>query len=273
MTSTQTLHGTRSPIDIIAIPAFEDNIIWLLRQGSMCIALDPGEANPLLAVLSAPGVHLAALLITHHHADHCGGLPDIIAHYPVPIYGPAQENIEGITHPLSGGETLHLPGIDLALTVLAVPGHTRGHLAYLLGRSTDRPPALFCGDTLFGAGCGRLFEGTPSQLLDALTRFSALPPDTLIYCAHEYTLRNLGFARAVEPHNSAIAQRTAADSARRDQGLYTLPCPLSLEQATNPFLRCTHPDVIHAVSSFLGHRPASLLETFTALRAWRDVFS
>ncbi|MEI7429361.1 MAG: hydroxyacylglutathione hydrolase [Betaproteobacteria bacterium] len=251
--------------EIIRIPAFKDNYIWLLRKGASAAVVDPGDAGPVLEVLQREGLILTSILVTHHHADHQGGVKDLLAHYPVEVFGPASESITGITQPLSGGETIRLIPLEAEFKVLAVPGHTLGHLAYY---GCD---SLFCGDTLFAGGCGRLFEGTPAQMFDSLTRLSALPEDTAVYCAHEYTEANLRFALAVEPRNKLLRNRVDEVLVARAKGWATVPSALALERATNPFLRCGKPDVIAAAHSRGSHSEAPV-DVFTALREWKNGF-
>lgn len=250
-------------LDIDFIPAFKDNYIWLLRRGSRAVAVDPGEAAPVLARLQDGGLQLDAILVTHHHADHQGGVAELLRQGQVPVFGPASESITGRSQPLSGGERIRVLGEECE--VLAVPGHTAGHVAYCLaGR-------VFCGDTLFGGGCGRLFEGTPAQMAASLARLAALPDATLIHCAHEYTAANLRFALAVEPGNAAVAARIAAVEACRQAGRPSVPSTLAEEKATNPFLRCAEPAVIAAAQR---RQPEAVdpVAVFAALRAWKDVF-
>lgn len=249
--------------DVSFIPAFKDNYIWLLSRGRSAFVVDPGEAAPVLTRLEADGLRLEGILITHHHADHQGGIAELKARYQPEVFAPAKESITGCTCPLDGGERIEVLGETLA--VMAVPGHTLGHIAY------HAPGRLFCGDTLFGAGCGRLFEGTPAQMAASLASLAALPDETLVYCAHEYTEMNLRFALAVEPENLALRQRVARVAAQRAAGLPSVPSTLAEEKATNPFLRCTEPAVIEAG---LQHAAADRSETavFTAIRGWRNVF-
>ncbi len=249
---------------VTAIPTFRDNYVWAIHNDQSAILVDPGEAAPILTWLEARQLHPVALLITHHHADHVGGIREITAHHEVPVYGPASETIPGGTHPLRGGETVQIRELGLAFQALATPGHTLGHLCYF-GHG-----ALFCGDTLFSCGCGRLFEGTPKQMHASLTRIKALPSDTLLYCAHEYTLDNLDFALMVEPGNSALHKRLAQVQELRKQGKPTLPVSLGTEIATNPFLRFDEPSIAVAATQHAGYPIQPGLATFATVRAWKD---
>lgn len=249
--------------EISLIPAFKDNYIWLLSRGRQAFVVDPGDAAPVLQRLTTDGLELSGILITHHHADHQGGIAELLRHRACDVFAPADESITGRTRPLRGGERLEVLGTSVE--VLAVPGHTLGHLAYLA------PGALFCGDTLFGAGCGRLFEGTPAQMSDSLARIAALPDETRIYCAHEYTQMNMPFAQAVEPDNAAVQARLHKVSAMRAAGLATVPLLLGEEKLTNPFLRCDQPAVIAAARAH-GATDDAPVAVFAALRAWRNIF-
>ncbi|MDP3639410.1 MAG: hydroxyacylglutathione hydrolase [Azonexus sp.] len=257
---------------ISPIPAFKDNYIWLLTLGSRAFVVDPGDAAPVLARLEADGLRLEGILITHHHADHQGGVAELKARYQPVIFAPAKESITGTTHALSGGECIEVLG--QMVQVIAVPGHTLGHLAYYASG------VLFSGDTLFGAGCGRLFEGTPAQMLASLEHLAALPDETLVYCAHEYTDVNLRFAQAVEAANSAVQLRVLKVAALRTAGLPSVPSTLAEEKASNPFLRCAEQAVIEAA---LQHAPIqgdcvggavnrSKEAVFAAIRGWRNTF-
>lgn len=249
--------------EILLIPAFKDNYIWLLVRDGRAAVVDPGDAAPVMARLEALQLRLETILITHHHADHQGGVAELVARWHPRVFGPAEESITGCTDPLSGGEMIDILGEHVA--VLAVGGHTRGHIAYYV------PGALFCGDTLFGAGCGRLFEGTPAQMSASLDRLAALPDDTLIYCAHEYTEANLRFALAVEPHNAALRERVERVATLRAAGRSSVPSTLGEEKTTNPFLRCNEPAVIEAAQAHAAV-DTSKVAIFAAIRSWRNSF-
>jgi hydroxyacylglutathione hydrolase len=257
--------------EILALHAFDDNYIWLLRAGGYVAVVDPGDAKPVLDYLERSGDRLCAILATHHHGDHVGGLAEILARFPVPVFGPGMENIPGVTEPLAGGERIELPELAIEFEVIAVPGHTRGHIAYY-GSSLVADGAVFCGDTLFGAGCGRLFEGTAAQMQDSLAKLAVLPAPTLVYCAHEYTQSNLRFARAVEPCSIAVQQRSENVARDRAAGRATIPTLIHIELETNPFLRWDVPAVRAAAANRLGHIPADAVETFAAIREWKNRF-
>ncbi|MCL2298462.1 MAG: hydroxyacylglutathione hydrolase [Proteobacteria bacterium] len=255
---------------IIPVCAFADNFIWLIHDGRHAVAVDVGDATPLLERLDALNLTLSAVLCTHHHADHVGGNAALVARCPAPVYGPENERIPARTVPLRGGETLVLPGLEIPCRVLAVPGHTLGHLAYAI--ETPEGTALFCGDALFSAGCGRIFEGTAAMMWQSLSALATLPETTRIYCGHEYTLSNLRFARAVEPDNAALIAREAAVRALREAGKPSVPSTLAEERATNPFLRVDVPAVQAAVRAYSGLPCVTAPETFAVLRTWRDDF-
>ena len=252
-------------LDITAIPALRDNYIWLIRHGRFAVVVDPGDATPVIELLDREQLALAAILITHHHQDHQGGVATLQARYGAAVFGPAKESITGISRPLIGEETIRLDALGVSFDVFAVPGHTLGHLAFY------GDGCLFCGDTLFGAGCGRLFEGTPSQMHTSLNRLAALPGATRVFPAHEYTASNLRFAQAVEPQNRQIQQRIEEVAALRANNRASLPSSIDVERSTNPFLRCDQPAVIAAARQ---RQPAAMtpIDVFTAIRAWKDVF-
>jgi hydroxyacylglutathione hydrolase len=267
-----TMTPPRQPaLSVLTVPAFKDNYLWLVHDGTHAAIVDPGDAAPVRAALAAHDLRLTAILLTHHHADHIGGVPALLAEWDVPVFGPRNDGIDGVTHPLAQGDRITVPGIELTLDVLDVPGHTLGHIAYV--RRDADAPWLFCGDTLFGAGCGRLFEGTPAQMDASLTQLAALPDETLVYCAHEYTMSNLAFAQAVDGGNTALAARVQADGASRAAGQPTIPSTIALEKATNPFLRTTSAPIVRSlVAAGRVAEGAAPLEVFTALRAWKNTF-
>lgn len=250
--------------DVIRIPAFKDNYIWLLHNGAAAVVVDPGDARPVLDVLKRERLSLTTILVTHHHADHQGGVSDLLAHHPAEVFGPAAESIAGITHPLRGGETIRIATCDDFL-VIAVPGHTLGHVAYY------GAGCLFCGDTLFAGGCGRLFEGSAAQMAQSLARLAALPDETAVYCAHEYTQANLRFALAVEPGNRRLQNRAAEVAAARAQGAATVPSTIAIEKATNPFLRCREPEVLASAQRRVPEARDEVA-VFGALREWKNAF-
>ncbi|PWG64596.1 hydroxyacylglutathione hydrolase [Sediminicurvatus halobius] len=254
-------------LEITPIPLLRDNYAWLLREseGTSAVVVDPGEAAPVRRALEAMGATLTGILITHHHPDHVGGVAEL-AGGDVPVLGPADETIPARTRGLQAGERFAAPGLTTELEVLAVPGHTAGHIAFL------GDGVLFSGDSLFAGGCGRLFEGTPAQMLASLAALRELPEDTRLYCGHEYTLANLEFARAVEPDNQALAERLERVREQRGRGGITLPSRLGEEFATNPFLRWDRQSVIESAEAHTGRRLASAEEVFAAIRAWKDRF-
>lgn len=253
-------------ITVSCVPALEDNYIWLLgHTGSHAVAIvDPGEVQPVLAAVAHQHWEPAAILLTHHHADHTAGAAELAGRFDIPVYGPEDTRIPAVTRPVHDGTRVQLDALGLTLTVMATPGHTRSHVCYA------GPDVLFCGDTLFTAGCGRLFEGTPQQMHASLSRLNALPEATLVYCAHEYTEANLRFALVVEPDNPAIQARLATVMAQRSQGKPTVPAPLVLERQTNPFLRTADPVVVAAAERFAGRPLAHGAEVFGTLRQWKD---
>lgn len=253
-----------------AVPAFQDNYLWVLEARGAAAVVDPGDAAPIAAFLERRGLPLAAILVTHHHGDHAGGVSALAARWRCPVFGPAGEAIAGVTQTLREGDRITVPGLQARFAVLDVPGHTAGHIAYVAEGSD--PPRVFCGDTLFACGCGRLFEGTPAQMVDSLGKLRALPPETLAYCAHEYTMANIRFAEAVEPRNARLAERKAREAARRARGEPTVPMRIAEELETNPFLRWEAPDVIAAAERHAGRSLKGHVEVFAAIREWKNGF-
>jgi hydroxyacylglutathione hydrolase len=253
-------------LQVIPLRAFKDNYVWTLRKGRYAAVVDPGEARPVLDYLEAEGAQLTAILATHHHQDHVGGIAELLQIHKVPVYGPRGEPIATLTQAVGGGDTVALEQLDVSFEVLDIPGHTRAHVAYYGANM------LFCGDTLFACGCGKAFEGTPQQLYSSLEKLVALPDETLVYCGHEYTLSNIGFAKAVEPDNAALLEREGNDARLRRENLPTLPSTIGREKATNPFVRVTRPAVIASANKYLGKRVSDPAGVFAALRQWKNEF-
>jgi hydroxyacylglutathione hydrolase len=256
---------------LLALPAFTDNYVWMLHDGRQAWVVDPGDAAPVAAALDARVLQLQGILVTHHHPDHVGGVDALRTRLQAvggSVHGPASERMPEPCVRHAEGDTIDVLGHRFE--VLDVPGHTAGHIAYLQ-RDAHADPLLFCGDTLFSAGCGRLFEGTPAQMAASLARLAALPPGTRVCCTHEYTLSNLRFAAAVEPDNRAREAYAAQCAARRASGEPTLPSTIGVENAVNPFLRCSEPQVIAAARG-QGCRGDDPVDVFAALRSWKDRF-
>jgi hydroxyacylglutathione hydrolase len=256
-------------LEVSPVRAFSDNYLWLIRaptDGRCAVVVDPGDARPIEAALEAQGLSLGAILVTHHHPDHVGGVQALAARHGVEVYGPARERMPCDIRPLDDGDSVSLADLGLDFHVMAVPGHTLGHIAY------HGHGALFCGDTLFSAGCGRLFEGTPAQMLSSLDRIAALADDTRIYCAHEYTLANLRFAATVEPGNADVLETLESVQQLRARDGITLPTTLQRERRINPFLRCREPAVRAAAESRAGAPLPEPADVFAVIRAWKDGF-
>ncbi len=252
-------------LSITAIPALEDNYIWLLQHERHAVIVDPGEAAPVLDFLHRNDLQLDAILCTHRHHDHIDGIEELREVYNVPVYGRSHPENPHITHDLHEGDHLKLDVLDIEFDIIETPGHFEGHIVFIA------PGILFCGDMIFGAGCGRIFEGTPAQLHHSLQRLAALPDDTLVYCAHEYTAYNLPFAQACEPNNPDIQRRIDETRSLRIAKRPTVPFTIALEKATNPYMRCTSPELIHTLQD-RGLTDTSELAVFTALREWRAHF-
>ncbi len=251
-------------LNVSAIPAFADNYIWLIRtEGTACAIVDPGDARPVQAVLEKDGLDLRYILLTHHHPDHIGGMPDLKNQTGARVFGPDDPRIEGIDAVMREGDVAHLPELGLEFSVLEVPGHTATHIVFT-GHG-----CLFCGDTLFSAGCGRLFEGTPEQMQSSLDKLAKLPPDTRVYCGHEYTLSNCLFALEVEPGNEALQRKTQHVEALRAAGKISLPSPLGEELSVNPFLRSRAETVVKAARN-RDKSAAPGASTLAVIRQWKD---
>jgi hydroxyacylglutathione hydrolase len=254
---------------LIPLPAFQDNYLWVLHDGHRALVVDPGDARPVSEFLQRAGLQLDAILVTHHHADHTGGVQALREATGAVVWGPASEDIPRPFNALRGGDTARALG--LTFRVIEVPGHTAGHIAYLCDE-VDGAPLLFCGDTLFSGGCGRLFEGTPAQMLASLDTLSGLPAGTRVCCAHEYTLSNLRFARAVEPANADLAAYQQHCEQLRAAGTPTLPSTIGQERRINPFLRTRTPAVRQAAQAFNGAPAEDDVAVFAAIRQWKNDF-
>ncbi len=284
--------SSKASYDYVPIPAFEDNYIWVMADGQSAVVVDPGEAAPVEQWLREHGLNLIAILLTHHHGDHVGGVGSLLRSFStgiasnasqdtIPVYGPRAENIPVVTHALAGGDVVSLPEPFGTFDVIDVPGHTRGHIAYFQQRGGDDAPHVFCGDTLFASGCGRLFEGTPAQMLTSLDALAALPSTTGVHCAHEYTLSNIRFALACEPDNVALHDWQRRAVALRNRGVPTLPTTIGHEQRVNPFLRSAEPSVrahvlagapVFSTLEASRRHEVNRLEVFAAMRDWKNVF-
>lgn len=259
----------QSQLEVTPVRAFSDNYIWLAhapRDPRRVLVVDPGDAQPVTAMLQARQLQLAGILATHHHPDHVGGIPALAPANTGPVYGPAQESIDSLSQRLHDGQRVSRPDLGLEFEVWSVPGHTSGHIAYV-GHG-----AVFCGDTLFSGGCGRLFEGTAEQMHASLQRLKGLPADTRVYCAHEYTLSNLRFAQTVEPENDDITAYLELCERRREKDEATVPSTMRQELKVNPFLRCHEKTVKQAAERFAGRELRSESEIFAAVRKWKDGF-
>ena len=255
-------------MNLIVLPAFSDNYIWMLHDGHRAVVVDPGESAPVIEALDLQHLQLAAILVTHHHADHVGGVDELRSRLQGPVYGPRRERIPEPYVALDDGATVEALG--LRFSVIDVPGHTSGHIAYFT-EDGGAAPILFCGDTLFSGGCGRLFEGTPAQMHHSLSRLGGLPGATRVCCAHEYTLSNLKFARAVEPNNHALADYTTWCEAQRAADQPTLPSSIATERLVNPFLRCAEPGVALTAQT-RGAPTTDPVAVLAALRQWKNEF-
>ena len=255
---------------MLPLPAFTDNYIWMLHDGHQAIVVDPGDSAPVLQALQHLGLQLKAILVTHHHADHVGGVDALRTATGAAVHGPAREKIPEPLHRLAHGDAVQALGLRFA--VIDVPGHTAGHIAYYCP-DIDGEPLLFCGDTLFSGGCGRLFEGTPAQMLQSLDALAALPGNTRVCCTHEYTLSNLKFARAVEPGNAALLHYSSHCEALRAKDFPTLPSRMALEREINPFLRVRLPAVAEAARTHDAQvNTDDAVAVLAALRQWKNEF-
>lgn len=253
-------------MEILQIPAFTDNYFWILysEENRKATVIDPGDSKPIINALSENNLDLSNILITHHHADHIGGVNDLIKEYPeVEVFGPSDDRIPK-TKIVNDKDNLYLENIKTHFQVLDVAGHTKSHIAYYTKEK------LFCGDTLFSCGCGRLFEGTPKQMHKALSKIMRLPNETLVYCAHEYTLDNIGFAKLVEPDNEDLLNREKEVTKLIEQNKFSIPCLLGVEKKTNPFLRFDYPSVKSSVENHYNINIDNATDVFMYTRKWKD---
>jgi hydroxyacylglutathione hydrolase len=263
-------------LQVWPIPAFDDNYIWCIHDGKSALVVDPGDAAPVLEYLADSKLKLKGIVITHHHADHVGGILQLLKALgaDIPVYGPRGDNIPGRTKLVKEGDVVEISTPRITLKVFEVPGHTLSHIAYFANMQANvLEPMLFCGDTLFASGCGRLFEGTPTQMSQSLEKFKSLPKNTLVYCTHEYTLSNIRFALAVEPNNVNLLSWSERAKELRDKGLPTLPTTIGQELQVNPFMRCDQVEVIESAKAKSGHaKLPDAAHVLAVIRAWKDQF-
>ena len=264
-----------NPVNITPIKAFSDNYIWAITNKQVATLVDPGDASVCIEFLEKNTLTLTSILITHHHSDHTGGINQLVDYcqqkkWSLTVYGPANENIPQCDVKLNENDLVVLDELNINFRIIDLPGHTAGHIAYF---ATDHVmPILFCGDTLFSAGCGRLFEGSPEQMLNSLTKLADLPENTQVYCTHEYTQANLAFALTVEPNNQALVTYNKKVNELRSKGYATIPSTIELEKQINPFLRCYKQSVQASAQQFATDSNGTPQDTFTTIRRWKDQF-
>lgn len=251
---------------VYPVKAFQDNYIWTIYNETHAVVVDPGESEPVLDFLRSKNLKLAAILITHHHFDHVSGIEKLVDHSNVPVYGPKNENIPLITHTLVEDDTVDLELLNLKYTILDIPGHTSGHIAYADNQN------VFCGDTLFSCGCGRIFEGTPQQMFESIGKLASLPDSTKVYCTHEYTLSNIKFALALEPENPDLLEYEREVKLKVSKGQSSLPSTIGFEKIVNPFLRCDDLAIASAAKKRSQQVFTNEVEVFTAIREWKNTF-
>ena len=251
-------------IRITPVSAFKDNYVWVVSRGANAVVVDPGDTRPVAAHLRAEGLQLSAILNTHHHLDHVGGNAELVAECAAPVYGPDDARIPALTQRVGEGQRIAIAPLGIEFSVLEIPGHTRTHIAYY---GADM---LFCGDTLFACGCGRLFEGTPRQMHDSLAKLARLPDATRVYCGHEYTLSNIRFAKLVDAENPLLAEWEREAAAQRARNEPTVPSTIGREKAANPFLRCSEQAIVRSASKHAGHTLADAVEVLAEIREWKN---
>ncbi|WP_292993850.1 hydroxyacylglutathione hydrolase [Nitrosomonas sp.] len=256
-------------LNVHPIHAFSDNYIWVIHNQTHAAVIDPGIASPVIEYLLSKKLQLSAILITHHHHDHTGGNTELLQSFDVPVYGPHNESIATVSHPLREGDQVNLEKMSLNLMIIDTPGHTRGHIAYYGSNPFNM---VFCGDTLFACGCGRVFEGTAQQMYQSLQKLSQLPSDTLIFCTHEYTLGNIQFAKVVDPKNAKLIEFEIAAQELRNRNIPTIPTTLILERKINPFIRCDQREIIASAQNYSEKSLPGPIEVFTVLREWKNNF-
>ena len=257
-----------SMLNVHPIPAFTDNYIWAIVYGNSCVVIDPGDSDPVFSFLKNNDLELDSILITHHHFDHTGGLVSLAKHYNCPVYGPKGGHINGITHDLAENDEINV--FDLNFKIFETPGHTLDHIAYFHSGSKDS--LLFCGDTLFSGGCGRLFEGTPDNMYDSLNKFKMLPDETLVFCAHEYTESNLKFALAINPNNLDLVDYSKKVIELRSKSKITLPSNIGLEKKINPFFLLDNPEILQKSEKFINKKISNPIESLSVVRTMKDSF-
>lgn len=259
-------------LEVSPIRAFYDNYFWLFREKTSheCGIVDPGDAGPVISYLEANDLELSVILITHHHADHTGGISALRERFDMPVYGPESPNIPEITYPMRDGDIIDV--LDTTFRIIEIPGHTLDHIAYHADGLNGQDAILFCGDTLFAGGCGRVFEGTHAMMHQSLKKLADLAGETKVFCAHEYTMANLAFANAVTPESSTLKHRMEVEQERRNRDIPTVPTSIRIELETNPFLRCSEKEIIEAASAYSGKALNSAEDVFAVIRSWKDNF-
>ena len=255
-------------LKIIPLPAFTDNYIWAIVYGNSCVVVDPGDSSPVFDFLESNNLDLESILITHHHFDHTGGMLALAKKYDCPVYGPTGDHIEGLTSKISEGDEINI--FNFKFKIFETPGHTLDHIAYF--HSSDKGSYLFCGDTLFSGGCGRLFEGTAENMFSSLNKFISLPEETQVFCAHEYTQSNLKFALSVNPSNLDLIKYSEKVDELRSKSEITLPSNIGLEKKINPFFLLNDKEILENSEKFISGKISNSIESLAAIRSMKDSF-